>query len=171
MASRTPNGFLVFLGSLAAVLIVMVIFTVSIATGNKPGDLDKKRADQRLAIRAKAETDAHEFLAGEGWVDKPKGIVHVPVDSVLAATAKELTAKKPAPSQVKVEPPLPMPVIDPASTEPPPFALPSAPQGADTIHFTAPEPAKPSAAAAEPAATTVAATPARPPLINFTETK
>jgi hypothetical protein len=171
MASRTPNGFLVFLGSLAAVLIVMVIFTVSIATGSKPGDLDQKRAKQRSAVREKIEKEAHDLLASEGFVDKAKGIVHVPVDSILALSAKELSAKKPAPSQIKVEAPLPMPVVDPNSTEPPMPAMPSAPQGADTIHFVAPEAPKPSASIAQPAAPIASATPARPPLINFTESK
>ena len=89
-------------------------------------------------------------------MDKAKGAVRVPVADVYTATVTELKAKKPAPSQVKVEPPLPMPVIDPKATEPPPPALPSAPQGADTIRFAAPEPPKPSAAI-QPAAAGVAA--------------
>ena len=42
---------------------------------------------------------------------------------------------KPAPSQVKVEAPLPVFVPDPNSKEPPPPLMPSAPQGADTIRF------------------------------------
>ncbi len=181
---RTPNSFLVFIASLAVLVVVAIIFIVSIAGGAKPGDLDKKRADARLAVRTKVEDEARKLLVSEGFVDKAKGIVHVPVDTLLAATAAELTAKKPAPSQVKVEPPLPMPVIDPTSTEPPQPALPSAPQGADTIRFAPPEPppavppvpaapvpAKPAASSAALKSPIATAAPVRPPLINWNETK
>src|SRR5258707_8714802 len=148
MATRTPNSFLVFCGSLLALLIVAALFVFSIAAGPRPSDLDTKRAEQRIAVRTKLEKEANDALTPEAWVDKAKGIVRVPVASVLAATAKELAAKKPAPSQVKVEPPLPMPVIDPNATEPPMPALPSAPQGADTIRFAALTSEKPAAAPA-----------------------
>ncbi len=199
MATRTPNSFLVFCGSLLAVLIVAALFTLSIATGPRPGDLDQKRAENRIAVRVKLDKEAADALTAEAWVDKAKGIVRVPVVSVLAATAKELAAKKPAPSQVKVDPPLPMPVIDPAATEPPPPALPSSPQGADTVRFTAltaapaaatpapvanPQPAATSPPAPAPAlqpapaavpnpapAAPAAEQPARPPLINSTDPK
>lgn len=169
MATRTPNSFLVFCGSLLALLIVAALFIFSIAAGPRPSDLDKKRAEQRIAVRAKLEKEAADALTTEAWVDKAKGIVRVPVTGVFAATAKELAAKKPAPSLVKVEPPLPMPVIDPAATEPPPPALPSAPQGADTLRFAIPEPAKPAASVTVPTAPIASNAPARPPLINWTE--
>jgi hypothetical protein len=160
-STRTPNSFLVFCGSLLALLIVAGLFVFSIAAGPQPSDLDKKRAEGRIAVRTKLEKEAADALTTEAWVDKAKGIVRVPVGSVLAATAKELAAKKPAPSQVKVEPPLPMPVIDPAATEPPPPALPSAPQGADTIRFA-------SVAEAAPAPAPAAAAPATPPAVPAT---
>ena len=166
MATRTPNGFLVFIGSLIAVLIVAIIFTASIANGPRPEDLDKKRAELRLAVRAKLDKEAHDLLTTAAWVDKAKGLVRAPVESVLASTATELAAKKPAPSQVKVEPPLPMPVIDPNSSEPPPPALPSAPQGADTVRFpalplTSVEPV-PATAPAPPPVAPPASSPATP---------
>ncbi len=187
-STRRPNSFLVFCGSLLALLIVAGLFVFSIAAGPRPSDLDKKRADNRIAVRTKLEKEAADALSTEAWVDKAKGIVRVPVSSVLATTAKELAAKKPAPSQVKVDPPLPMPVIDPTATEPPPPALPSAPQGADTLRFAAPATPAPAPAAAvtpaappsvpvapptpPPAAAAPAApVPARPPLINSNEQK
>ena len=139
MPARTSNAFLVFIGSLAALVLVAGILTWRIAVGPKPQDLDAKRAASRVAAREKLDKEASELLSTEGWVDKAKGVVRMPVANVYTATIAELKAKKPAPSQIKVEPPLPMPVIDPKATEPPPPALPSAPQGADTIRFAAPE--------------------------------
>jgi len=179
MASlRTPNSFLVFLASLVALVLFAIIFVVSIVSGPKPGDVDQRRADSRLAVRLKLEDEARTLVATEGFVDKAKGIVHVPVASVFLTAASELRAKKPAPSQIKVEPPLPMPVSDPKSTEPPPPALPSAPQGADTIRFLTPDAPespsllpKPAAAIVVPGLPFASLAPARPPLINWTETK
>jgi hypothetical protein len=147
MAARTSNAFLVFLGSVAALVLVGGILIWRIAAGPKPQDLDVKRATARVAVREKLDQEAVALLTTEGWADKAKGIVRVPVASVYPAMVAELKAKKPAPSQIKVEPPLPMPVIDPKSAEPPPSALPSAPQGADTIRFALPE-SQPAAGAA-----------------------
>lgn len=155
MAARTSNAFLVFLGSVVALVLVAGVLIWRIAAGPKPQDLDTKRAAARIAVREKLDQEAAVLLTSEGWVDKAKGVVRVPVASVFSATAAELTAKKPAPSQIKVEPPLPMPAIDPNSSEPPPPALPSAPQGADTIRF-APPASKPSAAIPQASASVAA---------------
>lgn len=160
MAARTSNAILVFLGSLVALSLVAVLLIWLIAAGPQPHDLESKRGKARAAVYEKLDQEAHTALTSAGWVDKAKGVVRVPVADLYAATASELKAKKPAASQVKVEPPLPMPVVDPKATEPPPPALPSAPQGADTIRFAAPE-AKPSASV-EPAGRTLAANPASP---------
>lgn len=167
MATRTPNGFLVFLGSLAAVFLVAVIFTWTIASGPRPSDLEKKRAELRIAAREKLDKENVEAFSKEAWVDKEKGIVRVPVTGILASVAKELGAKKPAPSQVKVDALMPVITIDPNATEPPPPAMPSAPNGAHTVIFTsltAPAPATPATppAVPAPAATTPSTPPAAP---------
>jgi hypothetical protein len=174
MASETPrtvNGFLVFVGS-AAALVGVTLVAVGILALNRPSGptLENKRAQQRLDVAAKLEKEAQEKLNTAGWVDKAKGIVHAPIAEVFPIVTAELRAKKPAPSQVKIDPTLPMPVIDPKATEPPPPALTSSPQGADTIRFTAPSapeavpaapaPAAPEAVPAAPAAPAPAAPPA-----------
>jgi hypothetical protein len=101
----------------------------------------------------------------------------------MKVVATELAGKKPAPSQVKVDAPLPMPPpYDPNSKEPPISALPSSPQGADLIRFDPPAapPAAAPAGPAAPAAPAAAIAPApenvsasvepnRPPLIHWTE--
>ena len=68
------------------------------------------------------EKEAQEKLTSEGWVDKAKGLVHVSIIDAIPLAVAELRSKKPAPSQIKVEPPL-MPVImpDPNSKEPAPL--------------------------------------------------
>jgi hypothetical protein len=157
MPARTSNAFLTFSRQRRCLGARGRHSDLADRGGAKPQDLDLKRAAARIAVREKLDKETAALLTTEGWVDKAKGVVRVPVTDVYTATIAELAAKKPAPSQIKVEPPLPMPVIDPKATEPPPPALPSAPQGADTIRFAAPEP-KP-AASIEPAAAGVAANP------------
>lgn len=181
--ARTPNSFLVFLGS--AVAITGVIIVVGGLVGKKPQieSVDAKRAQQRIEAREKLDKAAEEQLTTADWADKTKGVVRLPVSEAIRLVATELAAKKPAPSQVKVDAPLPMPPpYDPTSKEPPISALPSAPQGADTIHFAvpaapapvpAPAPAAPAPAASVSAPVAeklaVTAAPGRAPLIHFTE--
>ena len=188
--TRTPNGFVVFAGSAAALAIVIVVVASSLASGKKEDVVDKKRADQRIAAREALDKAALEQLTTVDWADKAKGTVRLPVADAMRLVAVELKAKKPAPSQVKIEPTLPMPPpYDPASTEAPVSALTSSPQGADTIRFDPPAPAPAPAApspvppvpasvpAVPPAAAietakkilTASATPNRPPLIHWTE--
>src|SRR5215213_7729592 len=101
MAARTSNAFLVFLGSVAALVLVAALLIWGIAAGPKPQDLDIKRANARIAVREKLEKETSALLTTEGWVDKAKGVVRVPVADVYTVTIAELKAKKPAPSQIK----------------------------------------------------------------------
>jgi len=171
---RTVNGFLVFIGSAAAFLIVTLLAIIFLALNRPAGQtLEDKRAAQRLEVRTRLDKEAEEKMNTAGWVDKAKGVAHAPIADVFPIVANELKAKKPAPSQIKIDPTLPMPVIDPKATEPPPPALTSAPQGADTIRFTAPAapdaapaavPAAPAAPKATPPAAPAAPAPAAPPV-------
>ncbi len=162
--TRTPNGIVVFLGSAAAFVVIAALFVGALAKKKPGNEVEQKRAAQRYEARTKLEAEATEKLNSEGWVDKAKGTVHVSIAEAMTLIVADLSAKKPAPSSVKVEPPLPMPVIDPNSTEPPPAALPSAPQGADTIRFAlpaaAPAPVAPTAAPTAPAPVAPPAAPA-----------
>ena len=130
---RTPNAFVVFLGTAAAFGVVALVFGGRLASYKPVDEVETKRAAQRLEARTKLDTEAQAKLDSLGWVDKAKGTVHVPIADAMKLVVADLRAKKPAPSSVKVEAPLPMPVADPKSAEPPPAALPSAPQGADTV--------------------------------------
>ncbi|MEI9896400.1 MAG: hypothetical protein WDN28_21690 [Chthoniobacter sp.] len=57
-------------------------------------------------MRTRLEKEAQEKLTTEGWADKAKGLVHVSITDAIPLAVAELRSKKPAPSQVKVEPPL-----------------------------------------------------------------
>ena len=159
--NRTPNGIVVFLSSAAVLIVIAALFVFALGTKKPANEVEQKRAAQRVETRAKLEAEALEKLNSEGWVDKAKGTVHVSIADAMTLIVADLSAKKPAPSSVKIEAPLPMPVADPSSTEPPPAALPSAPQGADTIRFAMPAAAP--APVAVPAAPEKAVEPAPVP--------
>jgi hypothetical protein len=165
MASESPtstaNGFLSFLG-IAVLLVVVTIVAVAVlaVTGSVGETLEQKRAKGRIAVRMKLEQEAQARINSEGWVDKAKGLVYLKVADAIPLAIADLQKKHPAPSQVKVEPPIPIILPPPNSKEPPPPLLPS--QGTDMIRFTPPGTPVPAAAAVPAAAPARAAVPAAP---------
>jgi hypothetical protein len=179
-----PSGLLTFVWALFFFFIFALLVAIWVRASGAHETVDEKRAAVRKAKLADLQKADNEKLSGTGWVDEAKGIVHIPIAEAKRLVIADLKGKKPTMSQVKVEPPLPMPPpFDPNATEPPPPVLPSSPQGADTLRFDLPAPgavapgvpAPPAAApgSSAPAApsTNVVPPPARPPLINSTTTK
>jgi len=133
-----PSGFGTFLWALCFFFVFALGVVFFVRSAGRTEGYEDTRAAFRIKIRTDRAKEDHEKLTTAGWVDQAKGVVRLPIADAKKVVLGELQAKKPAPSSVKVEPPLPMPVIDPNATEPPPPALTSAPQGADTIYFPAP---------------------------------
>lgn len=150
--TRTPSGILTFLTG----LIVLVIFAGLVAWwigSQRTGEnVQAKRAEARIATRDRLAKEHADRLATSGWVDKAAGVAHIPLEQAMKLTVSELQQKKPVASTVKVEAPLPVSVPDPNATEPPPPALPAAPQGADMIQFNQEAPKAPAGASAPSAA-------------------
>jgi hypothetical protein len=142
---RPPSGF----GTFVWALFYFFVFTVAALLlmrnfGPKSGAAyEDTRGEERLKLREKVVNDANLKLNTVGMVDPAKGIVHIPITEAKKAVIADLKAKKVGASAVKVDAWLPMPPpADPNAAEPPPPALTSAPQGADTIRFETPAPAK-----------------------------
>ena len=133
--TRNPNRLAVFLGIGAVLVAIPVVFVGFLGAEKAPDAVDLRRAAERLANRTKLDEAAEKQLTTFGWVDKAKGTVHLPISDAIALVVRDLSAKKPTASAVKVDAILPMPVVDPKSSEPAPSALPSSPQGADTVRF------------------------------------
>ncbi len=199
-SQRAPSSIVTFLmgiGCLAVFAAVIVAWTKMRAP--KADLVDAERGTARLKKREELETEWSAKLQTVAWVNKEKGEVQVPIEEAMKVVAVELKGKKITKSEVKLPAPMPPPVIDPKSTEPPPLPMPSAPQGADLVQFSnpfAPVPAALPPAAPAPAAPTPpppplplppapaetaipapavpplsAGAPSRPPLINWTESK
>lgn len=141
-------------------LIFALIVVIWMRRAGPTREIEDKRSAARIEKRQAVDKADQEKLTTAGWVDKEKGVVRLPIADAKKLVLAELKVKKVAASQVKVEPRLPLPPpYDPNAAEQPPPALPSAPQGADTIWFDA-QPAAPAAAAVgEPHASAGSAAP------------
>lgn len=165
---QQPSGT----GTLIWALFFFLIFAFLIVGGVRWAGISRGSDGERATLRTKAREDRarddREKLTGVGWVDQAGGIVRVPIADAKRAILTDLQTKKPAPSQVKVEPALPMSAPPADAAEAPMPALPSAPQGADTLAFAAFAPAAPAA----PAAPETAPAPAQtaPPVEGNTPT-
>lgn len=171
-----PSGFGTLLWALFYFFAFTVIVVAWVWNSGPKGGYEDKRGEERLKTRLQIVSDAKLKLNTTGLIDPAKGVVHIPIADAKTATVAELKAKKVGPSQVKVDPWMPLPPpYDPNAAEPPPAALVAAPQGADTVRFTtpatpapatpapaAPAPAAPAPAPAAPAPAPAPATPATP---------
>jgi hypothetical protein len=137
---RAPSGILTLLWALFFFFVFALLITFWVrCSGTAPDTVRDQRASERAIKRAELDKADLDLLQGAGVINQEKGIAHIPLAKAKELTLAELQKKKVAPSQLKIEPRLPMPPPhDPNSPEPPPMALPSAPQGADTMHFDVP---------------------------------
>lgn len=136
---RKPSGFLTFVWALFFFFVFALLVLIWVRASGGREVLDKQRAAARLEKLAALAKVNQEKLDSAGWIDQGKGIVHLPISDAKRIVIDELKAKKVAASSVKVEATLPMPPPpDPLATEPPPPALPSAPQGAEMVRFDTP---------------------------------
>jgi hypothetical protein len=138
-----PSSFGTFLWALGFFFVFALLVVVWVRNAGPSKGYEDTRAEERLKIRAELEAQARAKLSQAAILDAEKGTVRLPIADAKKAVIEEIKARKIEPSTVKVDPWLPMPVADPASAEPPAPALPSAPQGADTIRFETAQTAKP----------------------------
>jgi hypothetical protein len=136
---QQPSGFGTFVWALFYFFVLALIVILYVYNAGPQATYEDKRAKERKDVRSAAEKDAADKLGRTEMIDAAKGVVRIPISEAKTAVLAELKAKKVGPSQVKVDPWLPMPApFDPNSAEPAPSPLTSAPQGADTIRFEQP---------------------------------
>lgn len=133
---RPASGFgTVFLGvtCLAAFATLTVLWVRH--TAPTVDLVENERGAIRLQKREALEKAWTAKLSEPAWVDKAKGVVQVPIEDAIRAVSVDLKGKPVAKTAVKLPVPVAAPVADPKSTEPPMPLQPSAPQGAEMIHF------------------------------------
>lgn len=134
-----PSGVASILWALLTIALFVVLAAVSIDKTGSRDVVSEERAQKRIDLRAKVDGDDSQRLNTLAWVDQAKGIVQLPISRAKEVAIEELKARKQSPSSVALDPVLPLPpAFDPNASEPQPPALPSSPQGADTVRFSAP---------------------------------
>jgi len=69
-----------------ACFLAMFYFTRSMYRGNFPTPINQDRAAERAKTRKELNEKANAELAAMGWVDKPRGIVRLPIDRAMQMT-------------------------------------------------------------------------------------
>lgn len=140
---KQPSGFGTFFWALFYFCVFTLIVWVWVRNAGSKEGYEDRRAGERAKLREKVMSDANLKLNTTGVIDAAKGTVHIPISDAKKAVVVDLQTKKVGPSPVKVDAWLPIPPpVDLNAAEPPPPALTSAPQGADTMRFETPAPAK-----------------------------
>jgi len=68
---------------------------------------DEKRGTARVTKLQTLRQEDQKSLSSYGWVNKEKGVAHIPIDRAMELVSSELKDSKVAPSTVKVENPYP----------------------------------------------------------------
>src|SRR5207249_7196597 len=142
--SRAPLTTWVGIVLLFALFGIIVLAVIGPAP--RGSTYEETRAKKRMENLKTVRDEAAKALTTYGWIDKNKGIAHIPIDRAMELTVADLAQKKPAAAG---------PIATPATQPAPAGASPAAPQGATLSGSPAEAAAKPgpaSSGAASPSA-------------------
>ena len=84
------------------VVLLFVVFGlfvwVMIGASQRGDTYEAKRATARAEKLKTLREEANKALTTYGWVDKAKGVTHIPIDRAMELTLADLVGKKPAPA-------------------------------------------------------------------------
>ena len=144
--SRAPLTTWVGIVLLFALFGIIVLAVIGPAP--RGSTYEETRAKKRMENLKAVRDEAAKALTTYGWIDKKKGIAHIPIDRAMELAAAELAQRKPAPAG-PIATPEPQGAAAPASNAPASPAPGASPQTS---------PAQP--AASPPAQTAVLSSPA-----------
>ncbi|HEX4667078.1 MAG TPA: hypothetical protein VH207_10790 [Chthoniobacterales bacterium] len=113
----------------AVVLFVFfgVIVAITFSAMPRGSSYEEDRARARAEKLKTAEEEWGKTMSSYGWVDKAKGVAHIPIDRAMQLELADLQAKKPAPAgPIATPPPAEVPVTATGAPQPsnPPVAVP-----------------------------------------------
>jgi len=122
--SRAP--FSTWLGVVCLLGLFGVIALAVIGPSPRGNDYEQSRAKKRIdALKTLRDAD-QKALAGYGWVDKNKGIAHIPIERAMELTVADLQKKKPSAAYPIATPETQASPAGSASASPAPSIKPSA---------------------------------------------
>jgi ribonuclease E len=114
----------------AVVLFVFFGAIVAIDFGamHRGSTFEEDRGKTRAEKLKGAQEEASKTLASYGWVDKGKGVAHIPITRAMELALADLQSKKPAPAGPVATPEPAVPVTETGAGQPanPPNAAPAA---------------------------------------------
>ena len=119
--SRTP--FSTWLGVILLFALFGIIVLAVIGPAPRGDTYEQTRAKKRAENLKTLRDEATKALTTYGWIDKNKGVAHIPISRAIELTVAELAQKKPAPAYPIATP---AEAASPAQPAPAPAARPSA---------------------------------------------
>ena len=127
----------------AVVLFVFFGAIVAIAFGamHRGSTYEDERANARAEKLKTARKEWNKTLTSYGWVDKGKGVAHIPIDRAMELELTDLQSKKPAPAGpiATPEPAVPATATGAPSPSKPPNAQAGTQPGASATPAAAPQ--------------------------------
>src|SRR5437773_3633416 len=148
--SRAPLTTWVGIVLLFALFGIIVLAVIGPAP--RGSTYEETRAKKRMENLKTVRDEAAKALTTYGWIDKNKGIAHIPIDRAMELAVADLAQKKPA-SAGPIATPEPQAAAAPASpapASPAPGASPQTSPAQPAASSPAQAPASPSPAAGQP---------------------
>jgi hypothetical protein len=129
-----------------------IIVLAVIGPAPRGSTYEETRAKKRMENLKTVRDEAAKALTTYGWIDKNKGIAHIPIDRAMELTVADLAQQKPAPagSIATPEPQAAAAPASPAPGSPSPGASPQRSPAQPAASPPAQVPASPSPAASQP---------------------
>ena len=147
--AQTRAPLSVWFGIVLLFALFGVIVLAIIGPAQRGSDYEEARAKKRVENLKTLREEADKALTSYGWIDKTKGLAHIPIERAMELTVAGLAKQKPAPAGPIAAPETQAPAgSSPASPAP---AGSSQPGGASPAASPAAQaPASPSSAAQSP---------------------
>src|SRR6266404_3381577 len=94
--SRAPLS--TWLGIVLLFALFGVIVLAVIGPAPRGSDYEETRAKKRAEILKTTRDEAAKALTTYGWIDKNKGVAHIPIARAMELTVAQLAQQKPAPA-------------------------------------------------------------------------
>jgi hypothetical protein len=114
--ARAPLS--VWFGIVLLFALFGVIVLAIIGPSQRGSDYEEARAKKRVENLKTLREEADKALTSYGWIDKTKGLAHIPIERAMELTVAELAKQKPAPAGPIAAPETQAPAGAPATAAP-----------------------------------------------------
>jgi hypothetical protein len=161
--SRAPLSTWVGIVLLFALFGVIVLAIIGPAP--RGSSYEETRAKKRVETLKTTRDEAAKALTTYGWIDKNKGVAHIPIDRAMELSLAELAQKKPAPAGPIAAPQAQTAAApaNPAPASPAPAAAPQSSPAQSAASPSARISASPPPAASQPPPGTASPVPSKTP--------